>query len=194
MKPVPLRVLLVTDHAEASRLKPALPDDLIDVVAEVAADMRLPERVAALAPDVILIESESPQRDMLEQICVVTQHTPRPIVMFTDDGDQGAIQAAIQAGVAAYVVDGITPKRIEPILQVAIARFESERALRRELDETRTKLAERKLVEQAKGILMTQRGLSEPDAYQLLRKSAMDQNVKVADLARQLVSAARLLL
>jgi response regulator NasT len=186
--------MLVDDsQQEVSLLEEGLRAAGYDVVTAPASALALPDRVAALKPDVIIIGTESPTRDVLEHVSVMTARDPRPIVLFTEDRGHATIQAALQAGVCAYVVAGIQADRLQPILDVALARFEQEQALRDELREAQTKLAERKVIERAKGFLMEQKGVSEDEAYRLLRKLAMDRNVKLLDVAQQVVDVARLL-
>jgi response regulator NasT len=124
---------------------------------------------------------------------MVTRDDPRPIVMFTQDQDRTMIREALKAGVTAYVVDGLSAERIRPIMDVAVARFEQSQALHQELQEARATLAERKVIERAKGILMQQRGCSEDEAYRLLRKAAMDGNKRLAEVAEQLIAMIKLL-
>ena len=189
-----LRVMLVDDsQEEVSPLKEGLAFAGYDVVVVSAAGLALAERVTELAPDVIIIETESPSRDVLEHVSVVCARAPRPIVRFTDDRQNTSIQAALKAGVSAYVVDGIQAERLQPILDVAVARFAHEQALREELRDAQTKLVERKVIERAKGILMEQKGVSEEQAFRLLRKLAMDKNAKLLDVAQQVVDIAKLL-
>jgi len=189
-----LRVMLVDDsHEEESPLKEGLVAAGYDVVVVSALGLALAERVTELAPDVIIIDTESPSRDVLEHVSVVNARAPRPIVVFTDDRENASIQAALKAGVSAYVVAGIDAQRLQPILEVAVARFQHEQALREELRDAQTKLVERKTIERAKGILMEQKGVSEEHAYRLLRKLAMDRNAKLLDVAQQVVDVAKLL-
>jgi len=189
-----LRVMLVDDsHEEESPLKEGLIAAGYDVVVVSALGLALAERVTELAPDVIIIDTESPSRDVLEHVSVVNARAPRPIVVFTDDRENASIQAALKAGVSAYVVAGIDAQRLQPILEVAVARFQHEQALREELRDAQTKLVERKTIERAKGILMEQKGVSEEHAYRLLRKLAMDRNAKLLDVAQQVVDVAKLL-
>jgi len=189
-----LRVMLVDDsHEELVLLEEGLRAAGFDVVMATAAALALPERIAALEPDVIIIGTESPTRDVLEHISVMTAHNPRPIVLFTEDRAQPTIQAALKAGVSAYVVAGIQADRLQPILDVALARFEQERELREELHAARSKLADRKVIDRAKGILMAQKRVTEDEAYRLLRKLAMDRNAKLLDVAQQVIDVARLL-
>jgi response regulator NasT len=188
------RVMLVDDTAkEVGLLREALRAAGFEVVCADGSALELPRRVAQANPDIIIVDTESPTRDVLEQVCVVSQNAPRPIVMFTADGDNASIQAALRAGVAAYVVDGFSPERLASILEVANARFEVMQDLRGQLAEAQGKLSERKLIERAKGLVMKRRGVSEEEAYRLLRKMAMDRGAKLVDLARQLVEMADLL-
>jgi response regulator NasT len=189
-----LRVILVDNHLERSApLKKSLNDEGYDVIAHLADTADLDGAVRRLQPDVVIIDTNSPSRDTLENICVMTLNAPRPIVMFAHDGDTAMIRAATQAGVSAYVVGSIPNERLRPVMDAAIARFDEFRALRTKLDEANTRLVERKIIERAKGLLMKQRGMDEDEAYGLLRNMAMQQNVKVATLAEQLVQAAKLL-
>jgi response regulator NasT len=165
----------------------------IQVACTIDSPLELMARVAEHRPDVVLIDTESPSRDVLEQLAVVNASAPRPVVMFTDDAGDEAIRAAIRAGVSAYIVDGLSAGRLEPILRVAIERFAEEQRLRAELVETKGKLADRKLIERAKGILMKQRGMSEDDAFAALRRHAMERGLKLADAARQFIDIASLL-
>jgi len=150
-------------------------------------------RIAAVNPDVILIDLENPSRDTLEQMFQVSRLARRPVAMFVDKSDSATVQAAVDAGVSAYVVDGLRKDRVKPILDVTISRFHAFDRLQSELEEAKSALEDRKIIEQAKSILMRQRGCSEDDAYVLLRRTAMNQNRKIAELARSLVAAAALL-
>jgi two-component system, response regulator / RNA-binding antiterminator len=150
-------------------------------------------RIEALSPDVVLIDLANPQRDELEELFAVSRAIARPIAMFVDRADDSSIEAAIDAGVSAYVVDGLRPERIKSVLDVAIKRFNAFSRLRAELDEARGALAERNVLDLAKAILMKKRGLDEPAAYALLRKAAMDSGRKIADVAEALVTAEKLL-
>ena len=150
-------------------------------------------RISAVDPDVILIDLENPSRDTLEQMFQVSRLARRPIAMFVDKSDSASVQAAIDAGVSAYVVDGLRKERVKSILDVTISRFHAFDRLQCELQQAKSALEDRKVVEQAKAILMQQRGCTEDDAYVLLRRTAMNQNRKIAELARSLVAAAALL-
>ena len=150
-------------------------------------------RIGGVDPDVILIDLENPSRDTLEQMFQVSRVARRPIAMFVDQSDSATVQAAIDAGVSAYVVDGLRKERVRSILDVTISRFHAFDRLQSELQQAKSALEDRKIVDQAKAILMKQRGCSEDDAYVLLRRTAMNQNRKIAELSRALVAAAALL-
>jgi response regulator NasT len=149
--------------------------------------------IQATAPDVIVIDLENPKRDTLEHFFSLSRAVQRPIAMFVDRSDGAMIEKAVEAGVSAYVVDGLKKERVKPILDMAISRFNAFSRLRRELEQARSELEDRKVIEQAKGILMKTRGLSESDAYALLRSTAMNQNRRMVDIAQSLVTAAALL-
>jgi response regulator NasT len=190
-----LKVLLVDNTPDrASALKEALGAmDGVEVTCTLESALELFERVAEHKPDVVLIDTESPSRDVLEQLAVMSSSAPRAVVLFTEDGDEATIRAALRAGVSAYIVDGIAPGRLDPIMRVAMERFAADQKLRAELEDTRDRLEERKLVERAKGILMKQRGLSEDDAFVALRSHAMDRGLRLGDAAKQVIDVAGLL-
>ena len=191
---VPLRVLLVEETLErAVMLKHALHEAGCRIAAHVTSSSDLPGLVHELRPDMIILDTESPDRDTLEHLCVISRDQPRPIVMFTNDGDKIKIQAAIRAGVSVYVVDGLRGERLRAIMDVAIVRFNEIQGLRQDLEQAESQLAGRKDVERAKGILMKQRGWSEEDAYKALRKMAMGKGEKLSEVARQVVAVADLL-
>jgi response regulator NasT len=164
-----------------------------DIVASLPADFFLPERIAQLAPDMIIVDSESDARDVLEHIVIATRDARRPIVLFTDDQSTSSMDAAMAAGVSAYIVAGLQPARIKPVLDVALARFKREQVLLDELSETRQKLQERKVIERAKGLLMRRGELTEEQAYARLRAMAMNKNLKLADVAQRIVDVEDLL-
>jgi two-component system, response regulator / RNA-binding antiterminator len=164
-----------------------------EIVARVIGRADLQATVNAVEPDVIVIDMESPDRDTLEDMSRITRERPRPTVMFVDRSDSDSIRAAVQAGVTAYVVAGLQPDRVRPVLEVAIARFNEFQELRRELESARSSLEDRKVIERAKGILMKRRGLDEEEAFRLLRKMAMDRKMRLANVARELVAAAEVL-
>jgi len=204
----PLRIVIVAPdtlaadprdaHAEVEaersrRLRIGLLQNGCNIVAVLPADVFLPDRVAQIAPDIIIVDAESQARDTLEHVVVATRDARRPIVLFTDDDDTSHVRDAIAAGVTAYVVAGLAPERVKPVLDVAMARFEHEEAMRRELANARLQLSERKLIDRAKGVLMTRQGMTEADAYARLRKTAMDKGLKLADVAQRVLDVADLL-
>jgi two-component system, response regulator / RNA-binding antiterminator len=200
MPPRSLRILIVDENAvraaildEGVRVGTGLSDgDTLEI--HHSRDMtNLPARIAALDPDVILIDLENPSRDTLEQMFQVSRLARRPIAMFVDKSDSATAQAAVDAGVSAYVVDGLRKERVKPILDVTISRFNAFDRLQSELRAAKAALEDRKIIEQAKRILMRQRGCSEDDAYVLLRRTAMNQNRKMTELASSLVAAVALL-
>jgi len=162
----------------------------VEVVTETAGLVR---RIETLNPDVIVLDLENPNRDQLEHFFQVSRSVQRPIAMFVDRSDTASIAAAVDAGVSAYIVDGLKKERVKPILDMAISRFNAFNRLTRELQDARTELADRKIIDRAKGILMNARKLDEESAYRLLRKTAMNENRRLADVARGLVSAHSLL-
>jgi response regulator NasT len=146
-----------------------------------------------MAPDVVLMDLGSPSRDTLEEMLSVSRALARPIAMFVDKSDEAMIGAAIDAGVSAYVVDGLRKERVKPVLELAVRRFNAFARIQAELDEARNALSDRKVIDRAKSILMAQRNLSEQDAYTLLRSSAMNQGKKIVDVAQALITASDLL-
>lgn len=163
----------------------------VSVIHEMQGVARL---IETMDPDVIIIDIENPNRDMMEYMFQLTRMISRPIAMFVDRSDTASIEAAVDAGVSAYVVGGLKKERIKPILDMAVSRFNAFSRLQRELAEARTALEERKVIERAKGILMKMRGLSEEQAFALLRQTAMNEKKKLADIAQSVVTAAGLLL
>ncbi|AZO64827.1 ANTAR domain-containing response regulator [Mesorhizobium mediterraneum] len=189
-----LTVLVIDEnHIRASIIEAGLREaghEQVTVVHDVAGIAR---RIAEIEPDVIVIDLENPNRDMLENMFQLSRVVKRPIAMFVDRSDQASIEAAVEAGVSAYVVDGLRQERVKPILDMAISRFNAFSRMARELEEARSELEDRKVIDRAKGILMRSRGLSEDAAYALLRKTAMNQNRKISEIAQSLVTAAGLL-
>ena len=160
----------------------------------ILTDMKgLIDQIYVIDPDVIVIDLENPSRDVLEQMFQISRLVRRPVAMFVDQSDRATIEAAIDAGVSAYIVDGLKKERVRPILDMTISRFRAFDALRVELETTRSALKERKLIDRAKGILMKTKGLDEDAAYKLLRRTAMNQNRKIVDVAESLISAFDLL-
>ena len=183
-----MRVLVVDESPErAELLREGLTQAGYEVTASLSSPVALLKTIDELEPDVIVIDTDSPSRDVLEHLVVMSQHTPRPVVMFASDATPNTIREAVRAGVSAYVVDGLSKDRIKSIVDVAVARFEDFQRLRGELAEATLKLSERKLVERAKGLLMKVHGLDEQAAYSLLRKAAMDRKLTLADVARDIL-------
>ncbi|MCH8180823.1 MAG: ANTAR domain-containing protein [Proteobacteria bacterium] len=174
-------------------LRIALLEAGYNLVATLPGDRFLPERLAQIQPDLIVVDAESQGRDILEHVVLATRDERRPIVMLSDDPDTRHVRQAIAAGVSAYVVAGTTAAQIRPVLEVAMARFEHEEQLRRDLADARNQLEERKVIDRAKGLLMTRQGLTEQEAYARLRRAAMDKGIKLADVAQRLIDAADLL-
>ena len=190
----PLRVMLVDDKSDRREmLDHALRDVDCVLVACVSGDRELLSAVDSCNPDVILIDIEAPGRDTLESLESVQSTVPRPMVMFSQDDDNQTIRRATQAGVSAYVVDGLQTQRVRPIIDAAVARFQHFNHLESELQKARQQLNDRKTIDKAKGIIMQQRGLSEEQAYQAMRKLAMDTNRKVAEVAQSIIEAASIL-
>ncbi|MBX3618533.1 MAG: ANTAR domain-containing protein [Rhizobacter sp.] len=181
-------------EAERSRtLRIGLLENGYNIVAVLPVDVFLPDRLAQIGPDMIIVDAESQARDTLEHVVMATREARRPIVLFTEDDDTTHVRDAIAAGVTAYVVAGLAPERVKPVLDVAMARFQHEEGLRRELADARTELSDRKLIDRAKGLLITRHGLSEEDAYARLRRLAMDKGLKLADVAQRLIDVSDLL-
>ncbi|MBG6287361.1 ANTAR domain-containing protein [Pseudomonas nitroreducens] len=184
-----LRVLLINDTPKkVGRLRAALVECGFEVIDESGLTVDLAQRVEALRPDVILIDTESPGRDVMEQVVLVSRDQPRPIVMFTDEHDPQVMRQAIRSGVSAYIVEGIQAQRLQPILDVAMARFESDQALRAQLQAREQQLAERKRIELAKGLLMKMKGCAEAEAYTLMRRQAMGRQQKLSQVAEQIIA------
>ncbi|HMZ86660.1 MAG: ANTAR domain-containing protein [Paenacidovorax caeni] len=179
--------------ARSRMLRIGLLENNYNLVAAIPADTFLAERLAQLQPDLIIVDSESEARDALEHVVLATREAPRPIVMFTNDEDTTHVKDAVAAGVCAYIVAGLAPQRIRPILDVAMARFAHEQALRAELADARTELQDRKTIDRAKGLLMQRQGLSEQAAYEKLRKTAMDKGLKLGEVARRMLDMVDLL-
>ncbi|APO78494.1 response regulator ANTAR domain-containing protein (plasmid) [Rhizobium etli 8C-3] len=194
MKANSLNVLVIDENRiRASIIEDGLLEAGYDRVTIIDDMNGLARRITEINPDVIVIDLENPNRDMLESIFQISRAVKRPIAMFVDKSDEASIEAAVEAGVSAYIVDGLKQERVRPILKMAISRFNAFARLSQELEETRGELEKRKLIDRAKGLLMRTRGLSEAEAYALLRRTAMNQNRKVVEIAQSLVTAANLL-
>ncbi len=190
----PLRVLLVDESPRRSSvLAEALRESGCDVLATVPCGVDLYAALDRTDVDVVIVDMESPDRDMLEDMHRISAENPHPIVMFVNDDDPDAMRAAVRAGVAGYVVRGADRERVRSVLDVAIARFEEVQALRTELQRAKASLEERKLVEQAKGLLMAKRGMAEEEAYKALRQMAMNRNLRLVEVARSVLNMAELL-
>lgn len=194
MSSLDLSILIISENPDrASIIEDGLREaghSLVTVLYDIGATART---IQSDPPDAIVIDLDNPGRDTLEHFFSLARTIQRPIAMFVDRSDGGMIDRAVAAGIAAYVVDGMRKERIKPILDMAIARFNAFASLTRELEQVRGELEDRKLIEQAKGILMRTRNLSEADAYTLLRSTAMNQNQRMVDIARSLVTSAALL-
>lgn len=189
-----MRVLVVDESAErAERLRDGLRLAGYEVMASLSSPLALLKAVEDQRPDVIVIDTDSPSRDVLEHLVVLTQHSPRPIVMFSGDAEPQKIRDATRAGVSAYVVNGLDGARIKAIVDAAVARFDELQKLRGQLADATLRLDERKLVDRAKAILMKARGLDEDAAYKALRRMAMDRNRRIGEVARSVIDMADLL-
>ena len=192
---------LALQQAERSRsLRIGLLESGFNLVASLPADVFLTERLAQLQPDMIIVDAESEARDALEHVVMATRDERRPIVMFTNDSDTSHVKDAVAAGVTAYIVAGLSSERIRPILDVAMARFQHEQALRQELntalaerDELSAAMNDRRTIDRAKNLLMDKQGLSEEAAYARLRKTAMDKNLKIVEVSQRILDVADLL-
>jgi len=189
-----LKALLITEDRERSeQLRQSLLESGHDVLGEATFNDDLLKRVEATQTDLLVIDSDSPGKVLLSCIRELYSHKPLPVVLFTGEGDPEVIRQAVRAGVSAYIVDRLEQHRLATIVDVAVARFQETSRLRRELQDTRANLLERKTVERAKGILMKQRGFDEPQANHVLRKMAMDKNLRIGQVAENVIAVAELL-
>ncbi|WP_189381315.1 ANTAR domain-containing response regulator [Gemmobacter nanjingensis] len=179
---IPERAVLITEALRAEC-----------EVTVIDSEQGLARRIAELAPDLVLIDVANPSRDTLEELSLASSPMERPVAMFVDRSDRDLTRAAIEAGLSAYVVNGLRAERLRPVLDAAIARFHLFQRMRAELAATRAALEERKIVDRAKGILMKARGIGEDEAYALLRRTAMDQKKKIVEIAQAILTAADLL-
>jgi len=190
-----LRVLVIDElEARAGEICAGLALAGHQVAALLPTTADLTRRVEEIAPDVILIQTDAPSRDTLEHLAVINAAAPRPVVMFARNSDGRTMRKAFKAGVSAYVVDGLSPGRLKPLIEVAIARFEEHQDLKRERDDATRALAERKTIDRAKGVLMKARGMDEEAAYAALRKLAMDRGQSLGRAAADVVEMAKVLL
>jgi response regulator NasT len=190
-----LRVLVIDEsRTRAAEICAGLALAGHQVAAVLASSADLSAQIEAIRPDVILIETDAPSRDTLENLAVMNAAMPRPVIIFAQEGDQETIRAAVKAGVSTYVVDGLDPQRLKPVIDVAVASFDEHQALRTELAAATKKLSERKLIDRAKGLLMKSRGMDEAEAYAALRKLAMERAKPMAAVAQDLIDMAKYLL
>jgi len=188
------RILLVDTRPERGQvLRPVLSTEGLDVVACITPDQDLLAAIRRHDPDLILIDIESPDRDTLESLRSAQARQPRPMVLFTQDDDGATIRRAVEAGVTAYIVDGLETRRVRPIVDAAMAHFAQYRALEEELQRALGKLSERKIIERAKGIVMQQQGIAEPEAFTAMRTLAMRKNKKLVEIAESVIAAAELM-
>ncbi|WP_104205277.1 ANTAR domain-containing response regulator [Billgrantia saliphila] len=186
--PSPLNILLVDDEmVRAAMVEEALVAEGHCVICRLSSPSSLNQMVERHQPDVVIIDMESPDRDTLESMALLSRENPRPVVFFAGQHDSDTLQAALKAGVSAYVVDGLVPGRVESIIEVAIARFDAFQSMRRELDKARSQLAERKNIERAKGLLMKHQNCDEEQAYRMLRKLAMDRGQRIGTVADSVI-------
>jgi response regulator NasT len=189
-----LKIVIVDESpVRAAILEDGLREAGFVNVVRIAGTANLLARMYPIDPDVILIDLENPSRDVLEQMFQVSRAVKRPIAMFVDQSDRASIQASVDAGVSAYIVDGLKKERIKSILDLCISRFNAFARLKDELEQTKSALEERKVIDRAKGILMKIKSLSEEDAYALLRKTAMNESRKIAEVAQSVITAAEML-
>ena len=189
-----LKVMVIDETGDRSQsIAEILQSIDCEVIAIVSSDKDLLDQVEQHQPDIVIIDIELPDRDILENLRSLQSNTPRPMVMFSQDDNGHTIRRAVQAGVTAYVVDGVQATRVRPILDAAIATFDQYQLLHKQLEVTRSELDKRNKLERAKAILMKQRGIDETEAYQLIRKNAMDQKLKITELADRIIAAAELL-
>jgi two-component system, response regulator / RNA-binding antiterminator len=185
---------LAVEQAERSRkLRIGLLESGYNLIAVLPADSFLEQRLQQMQPDMVIVDAESDARDALEHVVVATRDARRPIVLFTNDNDTTHVKDAVAAGVSAYIVAGLAPERIKPILDVAMARFEHEQGLRQEIALAKGELQERKIVDRAKGLLMQRQNLNEHEAYERLRKTAMDKGLRIGEVAQRILDVADLL-
>ena len=196
MPPVPSQLTILVVEPDKTRAE-AIIDSLATTgdhqIRVLAGHTGLARSVAEMNPDIVLVDITNPSRDVIEELTLASSPLERPVAMFVDRSDDSITKAAIEAGVSAYVVDGLRADRIQPVMDAAIARFHMFARMRAELEATKRALEERKIIDRAKGILMRARGLSEDEAYALIRKTAMSQGKKIADVAQALVTASELL-
>ncbi len=184
-----MRVLLFDESdGQISEMRDALELAGYEVLAVERSARHLADRVEELRPDIVLLAAESPTRDTMEQVCVVTERTPRPIVLVTSDASPDLMKKAMTAGISAYVLQGMPVEQIATLFDLAVARFEEDQRLRTAVRDAQTQLADRKAIERAKGVLMKRKSCDEAQAYGLLRRMAMDRNLKLREVADQVIA------
>ena len=187
--------ILIVDESQirAAILQEGLREAGYTEVVHISEMQSLLARIYAVDPDIILIDLENPSRDVLEAMFQVSRAVRRPIAMFVDQSDTASIQASVEAGVSAYIVDGLKKERIKPILDLCVSRFNAFAKLQEELERTKSQLEDRKVIEKAKGILMKVKGLTEDEAYVLLRSTAMREKKKIGEIAQSIITASEML-
>jgi response regulator NasT len=189
----PTRVMLVdNESARAALLSKALEDHGYQVVARVTPGPSLLSKVAKIMPDMIVIDTDSPDRDILDSMSLLNEHNPMPVVMFADEDNETIIQEAIRSGVSGYIAKGVDKERVNSIMSVAVARFREYQALKNELRETKDELESKKVIDKAKRLLMLQKKVSEDEAYEAMRKMSMDRNIRMVDVAENIISVLEL--
>jgi len=189
----PKIVIVDESPIRAAILEEGLREAGFTSVAHIREMHSLLARIYALDPDVIVIDLENPSRDVLEQMFQVSRAVRRPVAMFVDQSDTASIQASVDAGVSAYIVDGLKKERLKPILDLCISRFNAFAKLQDELERARSALEDRKVIDRAKGILMRMKGLTEDEAYVLLRSTAMREKKKIGEIAQSVLTTSELL-
>ncbi len=184
----PIRIMLVDDHPERSAsVEEKLKASGFDVICRLPSASGLLFQIEQLQPDLVLIDLQSPGRDVLESLSVVNHYNPKPVVMFSDEDDPAFIEEAVDAGVTAYMMEELHPQRVKPVIDLAMAQFKSYQSLRKALDDARTKLASQSVIEEAKQLLMTQHGINEDKAHKTLRTLSMDTNQSLPEAARSVI-------
>ena len=185
-------MLIDEDSSRTGMLVESLTGAGFEVASRISCNDDILTGIQNCEPDVLVIDMESPDDTIFNQLVEINSQCPKPIVFFADKGESGVIKKAVKAGVSAFIVDGLTARRIKPVVELAIERFKEMQSLYKELTETRTNLEERKIIERAKGILMSRKNISEETAYNSLRKLAMEQNKKLIDVARSMIELSEL--
>ena len=189
----PKIVIVDESPIRAAILQEGLREAGFTQVVHISEMQSLLARIYAVDPDIILIDLENPSRDVLEAMFQVSRAVRRPIAMFVDQSDSASIQASVEAGVSAYIVDGLKKERIKPILDLCVSRFNAFAKLQEELERTKSQLEDRKIIEKAKGMLMKVKGLTEDEAYVLLRSTAMREKKKIGEIAQSIITASEML-